>query len=221
MFFRGLDDAAMTRLVSMAGIRRFRKGQIIFRQEDPCPGIYVVGTGVVKIFKISPNGKEHVLHFASAGMTFAEVAAIGRFACPASAEVLEPCTCALLPQESFTRLLETSHKLCLQLMVSMAGWVRHLVGLMEDIVLRDATARVAQHLLVQERAGAERKDFSLPMRKKDLASHLNLTSETLSRTFARLAACGLIQMGARQRIRILDRQSLADIAQGLLPEEFG
>ena len=70
----------------------------------------------------------------------------------------------------------------------MALWVRHLIGLMEDIVLRDAAGRLARHLL--EACGPEGEMFTLPSLKKDLASHLNLTSETVSRTLAALGTPG-------------------------------
>jgi CRP/FNR family transcriptional regulator len=100
----------------------------------------------------------------------------------------------------------------------MSKWVRGLVNLLEDLVLRDATARVARHL-IQSDTTQGRGAFALPMRKKDLASHLNLTSETLSRTLHRLAACGLIET-RDQRIRILEPAKLQDVADGLAPAEF-
>jgi CRP/FNR family transcriptional regulator len=101
----------------------------------------------------------------------------------------------------------------------MSLWVRQLIGLLEDIVLRDAGGRVASHLLAADPSGG-REAFSLPVLKKDLASHLNLTSETLSRTLRRLAESGLIGMEPQQRIRILNAAGLRDVADGLLPAEF-
>ena len=217
--FRGVPEPSLTKLASVSVLKRYSKGQTIFRQGDPCPGIFVVGDGAVRVSKVSAAGKEHVLHLAYAGMTFAEVAAIGGFTCPAYAQAAEDSVCVLIIEERFMQALRSDHELCLQMMQSFALWVRHLVGLLEDIVLRDATGRVARHLL--EVGGAiEGTIFTLPMMKKDLASHLNLTSETLSRTLRRLEEAGLIDMLDQQQLRIANRVRLREVAAGLPPGEF-
>jgi CRP/FNR family transcriptional regulator len=133
--------------------------------------------------------------------------------------VTEDSVCALIPQSGFRRIVSEDHEFCIEMMTGMSEWVRRLVGLLEDLVLRDATARVARHLIQSDQSGGQ-TGFVLPMRKRDLASHLNLTSETLSRTLRRLADCGLIQTH-EQRIRICDLGKLQDIADGLLPAEYG
>lgn len=216
--FCGLTAASFEKIKAIARTVRFKSGQMIFRQGDPCPGIFVVGEGAVRIYKLAPSGKEHVLHFAYSGMTFAEVAAIGQFNCPAYAEATEDSVCVLIPQADFRRVVNADHAFCIEMMTGMSKWVRHLVNLLEDLALRDATARVARHLIQSDetRGGGE---FALPMRKRDLASHLNLTSETLSRTLRRLVECGLIE-SQDQRLRILDMAKLKDVADGLLPAEF-
>ena len=196
----------------------FAKHATILRQGEDAPGIYCVVGGLVRVYKLAPNGKEHVLHFAEPGGTFAEVAALGAFPVPAYAEAVEDSVCVLLSAVRIRHLIETHHALCLELLSGYSQWVRRLVGLLEDLVLRDAVGRVASHLLGA--AGGSDEEFQLRMRKRDLASHLNLTSETLSRTLRRLAESGLIELGAAQRMRIADRAGLSEVARGLLPAEF-
>lgn len=216
--FCGLTESSFEKIRAIARTIRFRRGEMVFREGEPCPGIYVVGAGTVRIFKIAPSGKEHVLHFARPGQTFAEVAAIGEFSCPAFADVTEDSVCALIPQNGFRQILREDHAFCIEMMTGMSKWVHTLVGLLEDLVLRDATARVARHLIQSDDTDGH-GEFTLPMRKKDLASHLNLTSETLSRTLHRLVDCGLITMHDR-RLRIRDPHKLKEVANGLAPAEF-
>ncbi len=216
--FRGLSGDSLERLAGLARRVSFAKGTQILRQGDEPPGIYCVGAGLVRVYKLAPSGKDHVLHFAGPGTTFAEVAVIARFRAPANAEALEETVCVLVPADPLRRLLEASHELCLQLLLGMGLWVRQLLGLLEDVVLRDATGRVAGYLL--RVAGPGAAAFALPTLKKDLASHLNLTSETLSRTLRRLAELDLIDMPDAQRVSLRNRAALADIAAGVLPDEF-
>lgn len=218
-FFRGLTKSSLDRVLASARIKTFRHGELIFSEGDPCPGIFIVGKGAVRIFRNAPSGKQHVLHLAYEGATFAEVAAIGAFNCPAFAEAMQDTVCLLLPREAFLRDIRNDHELCIQLLGSMAGWVRHLVGMLDDIVLRDATSRVARHLLRQQTPEDE-KEVVLPMLKRDLASHLNLTSETLSRTLRRLTDAGLIDSQDQHHIRIVNRQELEEVAEGSPPSEF-
>lgn len=190
--FSNLQPPQLSLLQNIAILHTYAANTLIFRQGQVCPGVYIVGTGLVRVFQTSPQGKEHVLHLVPPGGTFAEVAALGNFPCPAFAESLEETTCALLPAPAFRKALESDHPLCLQLLGSMAGWVKHLVGLVEDISLRDAAGRLARYLLTH--AHPTTGIVELPSLKKHLASQLNLTSETLSRTLRRLIDSGALEM---------------------------
>ena len=97
--FSAVQPRGFQRLAVIARLCKFRKGQTIFRDGEECPGVYVVGRGMVRVYKTGPGGKEHVLHIVAPGGTFAEAAAIGGFEVPASAEALAATTCALLPRK--------------------------------------------------------------------------------------------------------------------------
>ena len=214
--FSGVEAAGFQRLGSIARLARFAKGELIFREDQECPGVYVVGSGLVRVFKTAPNGKEHVLHMVGPGQTFAEVAAIGGFNCPANAEAVAPTTCVLLPMDRFQKALQDDHQLCLGMMTGLTFWVRHLVGLMEDVVLRDATGRIARYLL-DSPTGPDGL-AELPTLKRHLASHLNLTSETFSRSIRRLVDAGLIAQPDGNHVRLVDRDKLRLVAEGLAPK---
>jgi len=200
-------------LIDIATVHRLEPDQRVFNQGDPCPGVFIVANGLVRIFKLAPTGKEYVLHLVSPGQTFAEVAAIGGYPCPANAQAIAETTCVLLPTEPFMTILRTQHELCLEIMTGMCAWVRTLVGLLEDITLRDATSRVAR--MISDLTNTAAGDVQLPAMKKHMASHLNLTSETLSRTLRRLADLGVIESD-NQSLRVIDQEQLKSIAVGEL-----
>jgi CRP/FNR family transcriptional regulator len=214
--FSAVEPAGFQRLATIARLAKFRKGEQIFREGQPCPGVYVVGSGLIRVFKTGPSGKEHVLHMVQPGQTFAEVAAVGGFNVPANAEAVTAATCVLLPRDRFRQALEDDHALCLGMMTGMTLWVRHLIGLMEDIVLRDAVGRLARYLLTSETSNEGLVE--LPSLKRHLASHLNLTSETLSRTLRRLVEAGVITQPENNRVKVVDPDKLHAVAEGLLPK---
>lgn len=209
--FSGVSAGHRRRLVELARKVSYPAGALVFKQNDPCPGIFCVGTGQVRIFRIGPNGKEHTLHMAGAGQTFAEVAVIGGFPCPAYAEVVEPAQCVLLPAVAIMAMLREEHAFCLELLMGMSHWVRHLTGLIEDMALRDAGGRVARHLL--QAKSDTRGTVGLAGLKKHIASHLNLTSETFSRVLRKLADGGLVELVDDKRLRIVDREALEGLCE--------
>lgn len=211
--FARLQPAARARLAAQAELRELPAGTTIFRQGDPCPGMYIVGSGMVRVFKLAPSGKEQVLHLAGPGATFAEAAVIGGFACPAFAEAVESSAVAVIPSAAFQAFLKSDHQACIDLLGGLAGWLHHVVDLLEDLTLRDAAGRLARHLIQHAGEGGR---VELPSMRKHLAGQLNLTPETLSRTLRRLDQDGCIS-AEREAIIVIDPQRLSAVAEGLYP----
>jgi CRP/FNR family transcriptional regulator len=213
--FGGLDTQGRLRLATLSRRKHYGAGATIARQDTPAPGIFVVEHGQVRIVRLAPQDRQHVLHLCGPGQTFAEVAVLGEFPLPATAEALEDTTCLLLPAQPLMRALGSDHALCLQLLGGMSRWVHHLVQLLEDIVLRDAVERVARYLLAETSDAQPQLNFAGT--KQHIASHLNLTSETLSRVLRRLDDAGLIQRPTQHQVHVQQRQALTHLAAGHFP----
>lgn len=211
--FSRISPTARAFLAGASQVLRPAAGDVLFRQGDPCLGVYVVGAGLIRVFKLAPSGKEHVLHLAGPGGTFAEAAVMGGFPCPANAEATEESVLCVIPAESFRKLLQDDHQACIGLLAGMSVWLHQVIDLLEDVVLRDAAGRVSRHLLAL--AGAD-GHVRLPAARKMLANQLNLTPETLSRTLRRLDEDGCIQSD-REFILVRDRERLSAVAEGLYP----
>lgn len=201
--FAGLSPENVQSLASASRVQEFEAGELIFEQGDPCPGVFVVQSGLVRIYCQGPGGQQHVLHLCTAGQSFAEVAVFAGFALPASAVCVEPTVCVMIPSPFLQNLIASNHAFCRQMLAGMAYWTRHFTERLHDIVLRDASDRVASYL--QSLSQADGGYVDLPAPKKDIANHLNLTSETFSRTLRRLADDGQIELTAGRRIRLLRR----------------
>ena len=198
--FHGLTDDNL-QLVSTLAVRRdYSTNEVIFKQGDQPVGVFIVETGKAKIYRTGDNGSQHVLHLCVPGDSFAEVAVFADFQLPASAQAIKPTRCVLIPAADFCGLLDQRHELCRQMLAGMAFWTRHFTELLDDIVLRDAADRVLSYLqsLPRNASGA----IELPSTKKDVANHLNLTSETFSRVLRRLTDEGAIAPRDDQRIAL-------------------
>lgn len=89
-YFAGLSRGELQELACRLGQRRYRPGEMIFWQGDPCPGLYVVVRGRVRIFRVSPEGREVVVRVLGPARTFADPAVFDDGPLPASAAAVDP-----------------------------------------------------------------------------------------------------------------------------------
>ncbi|NWF94063.1 MAG: Crp/Fnr family transcriptional regulator [Syntrophaceae bacterium] len=223
--FTGLKEDDLKRVRALASLKRAAKGQIIFSEGEEARGFYVLLSGKVKIYKVSPDGKEQILHVVSPPDTFAEAALFLEGSYPAFAEALSDSQMLFFPKRDFVQLLEKNSQLGINMIVSLSQFLKRFASLIEELSLKEVSARIAKYLIdlsvkqskvgaTQSREGKGPREVELDLSKTQLAAKLGTISETLSRTLAKMRAKGIIDVKGN-RITILDRQLLEELASGL------
>jgi len=208
--FSGLTDADLDFLARVGKLREYEKNEVLFSDGEKALGFYVVGTGKVKIYKLSPEGKERILHIVHPGGTFAEAAIFGNGLYPAYAEPLEKSQLVFFPKNEFLNLLHDHSQIAINMIGGLSRFLRQFATQIEELTFKDVPARLARYLL--DLSGDEAESVELPISKTQLASNLGTVSETLSRTFRKLADDAIIEVRGKV-IDILDRDRLEDLAE--------
>jgi CRP-like cAMP-binding protein len=155
------------------------------------------------------------VHHLGAGQTFAEAALLNMGRYPASAVATEtPTEVVEIGGEPFSRLFRDDPRLSAAMVGSLCMRLISLVERVEELSLVNASARLARHLLRQPGHGPSgRVRIDLAMPKKDLAAHLSMTPETLSRLLRRWQDQGLVET-ERGSVTVLDPERLLALADG-------
>ena len=199
--FSGLPSEEVEAIAGFSTVRAVAKDAYLFHEGDPAEGFYVVQRGALNVHRVSAAGKEQVIYVFRAGESLAEAALAGS-GYPASARALEPTSVVVVPKGPFLALLARRPDLALRMLGSMSQHLRVLVGLVEDLTLKDVETRLLNWLV--QRCPADQAGpatMKLDSTKRVLAAELATSSETLSRTFAKLRDEKLIEVrGATVRV---------------------
>lgn len=209
VYFQGITEGEFAYLCGHALLRHFVAGEVIFLEGEPATGLWIVETGAVKIFKLSEEGGEHILHLRGPGNTFNDIAALDGGGNPASAAALSAeVTLWLLPAHAIHYVLAHNPRVALNVIQRLSQRVRTLVAQIEDLALHSVIVRLARFLLKQ--AG----DASLVgpgITRTAIAAHINTTPQTISNVLHTLEDAGAIRFD-RHRIVIVDETILRSIA---------
>ncbi len=192
--FSGLAPEDLAAIAGMSVLRRVARNEYLFRQGASSEGFYVVQRGAINVHRVNATGKEQVIYVFRAGESFAEAALASPTGYPADARAVEPSTVLLIPKEPILLFLGRRPDLALRMLGSMSVHLRVLVGLLDDLTLKDVETRFLYWLKKQgDTAGV----VSLPGTKRELAAELGTSSETLSRTLGKLRDRRLITVAAK------------------------
>jgi CRP/FNR family transcriptional regulator len=215
LLFSGLEDEYLAEVADIAVRRPFAKGETLFSEGEKAEGFYLLASGALKLCKVSPDGREKVLHMVHPVETFAEAAFFGDGKYPAEARGVEKGEVLFFPRGAFMGLLERNPRFSLNLIASLSLLLRRFARQIEELSFADAPSRLASYLL--DLASRKSTTFQgltyleLDMRKGELASRLGTVSETLSRTFKKLKEDGVIEVDGNKVI-VLSMDKLKAVA---------
>ena len=210
--FNGLPENQISAIKQIAVEKRVNKDEFIFSEGDQGDGFFVVAEGRVKVFKVSTEGKEHILHIFGSGQPFGEVAVFAGQRFPANAQAIEKTRVLFFPRAAFVNMIAATPSLALSMLAVMSKRLRQFAVQIENLSLKEMPARLASYLIYLAEEQDNDEVVTLKISKGQLASILGTIPETLSRIFAKLSGQNLIRVDGK-KITLLDRESLEDLAE--------
>lgn len=214
--FGELDDPSIARLASHCVPRTVGTGFVLFTAGEACRGLYMIESGRVRIYRISAEGREQVLHIEGAGRPVAELPLFDGGAYPASAVTMEPSRLLFLPRADFEQLYRSNPDVAQAIIRALGKRLRHLVHVTETLAFRDVAARLAMLLAGYAESGGrstpEGIEVALGRTQEELALEIGAARESVSRALKQLAKRGLIAPTERDSILIPDLDRLRTMA---------
>lgn len=203
-YFQYLDEGLIDTLSRAVNEHSYLPGARIFTEgrEEGAAALHIVGSGTARVFKLSAEGREQVLRLFHRGDTFADVAAFDGGPYPANADALEPTVVLRVPRRALLALMWEHPELAIGALQVMAGRLRHMTSLVEDLSLRRVMSRIARLLLSDEHA---------QLTQTQMAAMAGTAREIVNRSLHTLADRGVIELCAGAVI-VLDADELARIA---------
>ncbi|MGE5242461.1 MAG: Crp/Fnr family transcriptional regulator [Bacteroidota bacterium] len=213
--FADMPDQYLQTLIQGMHEVHLNPGDVLFRHGQPAERFFFLRDGLVKLFRLSPEGDEKIIELMQPGQTFAEAVMFmgpqGRY--PVNAEAVNESRVYTFDQKTFIGLLHDSSDACFGLLASMSRRLHMLVNQIESLTLQNATYRLVAYLLEQIPQDVKTSpEVQLITPKGVIASHLAIQPETLSRILAKLRQGGLIEVQGNH-ITVRDVQALRRLVQ--------
>lgn len=205
--FSRLPRPLLDKLAEISGLQRIGKGSILFREGERAHFVYALVEGSVSLLN-GPRHEEVIADFMESGDVILIPPALLRLPYMVTARAVTDLLVVMIPAEEFIRLAESELALSVTLNHILAGHWRLLLRHLTQTKSRDADTRVIQYLIDSAGISAGAARFTLPGSKRDLAAHLGITPETLSRSLKRLARLGVTSTGSEIHIEDVTRLSI-------------
>jgi CRP/FNR family transcriptional regulator len=194
ILFAHVDDDGLRALASQMRRRRFRRGEVIFHQDDVGDSLQVVISGSVKIVLPSEEGEEAIIASLQPGEFFGELALLDGAPRSTTATAIEPTETLSLPREQFLRLLADDPQIVQALLHVLASELRRLTGHVGELHFLDLAGRLAMRLVRLARdvdpTATGRVELNWPFTQSDLAAMIGGTRQSVNRVLSELVDAG-------------------------------
>lgn len=207
-YFTGLPTDLIAEIRRHAVVRRYARGAMIFCEDEPPLGLYVLAAGSVRVYKASANGRELDLFHIAPGESFNDGPAFDGGPTFANAEATEPATVIVIRVDALWSVMRRTPAFAMTVVQGLATRLRGVSGLVAALALRDISSRIAALLL-----GLATQDgtIDLPTRR-ELATKVGTVREVVTRAIRDLERSGIVRLEDSKRVVILDRVRLRTLA---------
>ena len=207
-YFSGLDSEELDSIREHMFKKSVARGEVITFEGEPATAIYIVISGVVKVFKTSTDGKEQIIYLARPGDSFNDVPVFGGGLNLASAEAIMQVNLCGIKKDELKAILQGNPKLAENVLKVLSQRVEQMVSLVEDLSFRRVTGRVAKILLENaEDTNGQRHRLT----QQEMAAMAGTAREMIGRSLKLLEDEGKVRL-ERNRIVITDKKALGEIA---------
>ncbi|TQS75984.1 Crp/Fnr family transcriptional regulator [Ornithinibacillus gellani] len=209
--FNHLSTNEMEKIVRLASNKVFQKGEILFRDGDPLEYLYIVHTGQVKMYQLFESGKEQLLRVLNPGEFMGELALFTEKYIDSYAEAMKPTNICAIHRKDIQQLMQAYPSIAMKIVEKLSSRLEETEELVSQLSVKDVETRTASYLVKL----AEKENslqIKLPISKKDLASFLGTTQETISRRLSTFQANDWIEQKGHRNITIRNLEALTEIA---------
>ncbi len=209
--FSGLNSGQLEQLRAIAQEKSVGRGETVFWEGEEGVGFYIVAEGLIKVFKLSPEGKEQILHIYGPGNPFGEVPVFAGQHFPANAQAVEKSRLLFFPRRDFIDLITSNPSLAMNMLAVLSMRLRQFTIQVENLSLKEVPGRLAAYLIYLAGEQQSPEKVLLPVSKGQLASLLGTIPETLSRIFNRMTSQELIAVQGSE-ILLRNPEALQELA---------
>ncbi len=199
-YFDDLPEKMLKDISAHMHLREYQRGDVLFWEDDPCDGLYIVKLGSAKIFRLSPQGRQYIVRILQEGDTFAEVPAFDGAMNPVNVEALEICRVWVIDAEMLRELVKGHPQFAQKVLVNFGRMLRGMVRMVSEMAFYQVTHRLAR--LIDEFP----QEKSAPVwTQEQLAARLGTVREVVARSLKELERSGAIKIEDR-RIQVADKE---------------